>query len=212
MIGAAGDDDVGQEAGSAYVFSGSCLRRWYPDGDGDGYGFESDVETSCDEAPTGYVGNYDDCDDSDAGINPDATEVCSGIDDDCDGLVDDEDDPVEGATTFYEDLDGDGYGSDSTTEACEPPSGYVEVDGDCDDTDAAVHPGAAEIENDGIDQDCKASEPPDCRGCASGTERGRTGMILLVALSLAGCCRRRERSGRGCRDLLRRHRRRRLRQ
>ena len=51
-----------------------------------------------------------DCDDSDAAVNPGATEVCDGIDNDCDGLTDSADDSVTGTSTFYADADGDGYG------------------------------------------------------------------------------------------------------
>ncbi|MBN2798201.1 MAG: putative metal-binding motif-containing protein, partial [Deltaproteobacteria bacterium] len=55
-------------------------------GDADGDGFSTDV----------------DCDDDDAGVNPDADEVCDGRDNDCDGEVDD------GVTlTFFRDSDGD---------------------------------------------------------------------------------------------------------
>jgi hypothetical protein len=57
-------------------------------------------------------------------------------------------------TTYYGDADGDGYGDPAnTTEACSAPAGYVENDGDCDDTNAAVNPGATEVEN-GIDDNC----------------------------------------------------------
>jgi len=129
---------------------------WYTDADGDGYGFESDVVQACTQ-PSGYADNVDDCDDGDAAVHPDATEVCNGLDDDCDELVDDADDPVEGKSVFYEDLDGDGYGTEVTTEACEAPSGYAEVDGDCDDDDADFHPDATE-------DDCADPNDYNCDG------------------------------------------------
>ena len=75
----------------------------------------------------GYVANNGDCDDTNAAVNPGATEICNGIDDNCDGEID------EGF-----DADGDGY----TT-----------CGGDCDDGDPAVNPGAMEICND-IDDNC----------------------------------------------------------
>ena len=56
---------------------------------------------------------------------------------------------------FYEDLDGDGYGSAVTAEACEAPEGFVAASGDCDDDSAGVHPGAAEVcDESGTDEDC----------------------------------------------------------
>lgn len=57
--------------------------------------------------------------------------------------------------TFYVDADGDGFGSSSlTVEDCNVPEGFVADDTDCDDTNAAVNPGAAEIQGNGIDDDC----------------------------------------------------------
>ena len=91
---------------------GACV-----DGDGDGVGV-------CDEPA--------DCDDSDPAIGPNAAEKGSpnGVDDDCDGVVDE-------GTIAYDD-DGDGY---------------AEQDGDCDDADRQRYPGAAELP-DCRDQDC----------------------------------------------------------
>jgi hypothetical protein len=75
------------------------------------------------------VSNDGDCDDTDGNVYPGATEVCNGVDDNCDGNVD------EGVLqTFYLDSDGDTYGDAGTsTQACSAPSGYVSNDGDCDD-------------------------------------------------------------------------------
>jgi hypothetical protein len=121
---------------------------FYRDADGDGYGDSSDSQDAC-SAPSGYVTNSTDCDDSDSAVNPGATEACDGIDNDCDSDVD------EGVqTTFYRDADGDGYGDSSDSQdACSAPSGYVTDNTDCDDSDSAVNPGATEA-CDGIDNDC----------------------------------------------------------
>jgi len=121
---------------------------YYADADGDTYG---DINVTIDDcaAPSGYVADSTDCDDADAAVNPAAAEVCNGIDDNCDGAVD------EGVTTtYYADADGDTYGDINTTvEDCTAPSGYVADSTDCDDADAAVNPAAAEVCN-GIDDNC----------------------------------------------------------
>ena len=84
----------------------------------------------------GWVSGSD-CDDADPSRYPNAAEACDGIDNDCDGNVD------EGATSaWYPDLDGDGYGDDNgLVIACSPPDpSYVNEGFDCDDTDPLVFP------------------------------------------------------------------------
>lgn len=105
-----------------------------------------------DEDADGYDVTSD-CDDNDATVHPGATEVCDGIDDDCDGEID------EGVTvTYYIDEDGDGWGSErDVIEACEPSPGYVSISGDCDDDNPYIFPGAGEL-CDGIDNDCDGVE------------------------------------------------------
>ncbi len=62
---------------------------WYADGDGDGYGVESDVLNAC-SPPSGYVPATGDCDDSDSLVSPNAEEICvNSVDDDCDVGIDD---------------------------------------------------------------------------------------------------------------------------
>ena len=60
-----------------------------------------------------------------------------------------------GVVTFYRDADGDGYGNSSgpTLQSCSAPEGYVNNNDDCDDGNAAIHPGAPEI-CDGKDNNC----------------------------------------------------------
>ncbi|MDP2313426.1 MAG: MopE-related protein [Pseudomonadota bacterium] len=94
-----------------------------------------------------------DCDDTDSAVNPEAVEVCDGLDNDCDSVVDD-----AGGTTWYTDADADGYGEAGTAVvACESPVGAVAEAGDCDDADAAWHPGAAE-------DDCADPNDYNCDG------------------------------------------------
>jgi hypothetical protein len=146
--GLADDDDPTTVTGS--------MLTWYADGDGDGYGDPGTPFTGC-LAPAGYLVDDTDCDDTRSGVHPGATEYCDALDadEDCDGLADDDDPSVDTSTydTFYIDADGDGYGGTTTTDACDLPAGYVAADGDCDESDAAISPGATEVCDD-VDNDC----------------------------------------------------------
>ncbi len=139
------DDDC-----DGLVDDGTSSSTSYADSDGDGFGDPSTSNTSC-TAPSGYIADGTDCNDTSASINPAATETCDGVDEDCDGVIDD----GTGSGTFYADVDGDGYGDPATsTSACSQPSGYVTDGTDCDDTDATAHPGALEVAYDVADNDC----------------------------------------------------------
>jgi hypothetical protein len=108
-----------------------------------------------------------DCDDGDPAVNPNATEDCAtAADDDCDGAADGAD--ALGCTPYFQDADGDGFGSDPTgTCLCQPTEVLtVTVSDDCDDTDAAVHPEATELCNDGVDDDCDdLTDEEGAEGC-----------------------------------------------
>ncbi len=155
----------------------STASETYADRDGDGFGDAGTSELSCD-APSGYVEDGTDCDDDDAAVNPDAPEVCNALDDDCDGLVDDDDPTVDTSTgsTWYADADGDGYGdADSGLDACELLSGYADNADDCDDSDEETYLDAVELcddalggtTGDGLDQDCDGTADDGCNSAPS---------------------------------------------
>jgi hypothetical protein len=134
------------------------LEACFTDADGDGWRTDDPVFTDdllC--AEDGRVGPGlpgGDCDDDDGGTSPQAGETAGDeIDSDCDGQE-----------ACFADADGDGWRTDLTV-----PSDDVDCDDagealfttpqpDCDDTDAASYPGAGDILNDGIDQDCDGSD------------------------------------------------------
>ena len=127
------------------------IERWV-DADGDGYGdMNADVEEVC-PGTAGYADLPLDCDDANPEIHPDAAELCSGIDEDCDGELD------NGYPTrlWYTDADGDGFGARYPAQAaCSAPGeGWVRNVRDCDDSDAAIRPDAVEVCNGGVDDDC----------------------------------------------------------
>ena len=128
---------------------------WYMDTDSDGYGDPSSSQESCSQ-PVGYVSDNSDCDDRDFFINLYEYEWCDGVDNDCDGDVDEEG-ALDG-TLWYGDLDADGFGdgygySSDPILACDSPAGYVLDNTDCDDLDDTINPDADEV-CDSIDNDC----------------------------------------------------------
>ena len=128
---------------------------YYADADGDGFGDPDAVLLAC-ARPEGSALTATDCDDSTADISPVGVEICDGIDNDCDELIDDADDDVDLSTglSFFADADGDGYGGRGTeTIACAVGDGAVENEDDCDDENVDVNPDASEV-CDGVDNDC----------------------------------------------------------
>ncbi|MED5374162.1 MAG: MopE-related protein [Myxococcota bacterium] len=125
-----------------------ALNSGYVDDDGDGYGAGERLETC---AELTLVSQGSDCDDQDPDIHPGVLDGCNTLDDDCDGDIDED----AGDTTWYPDIDEDGYGDDALAETrCDGGSeGWIQRGGDCDDYDSETHPGAQEF-CDGVDRDC----------------------------------------------------------
>jgi len=175
-------EEVGDEVDSDCDGTELC----WVDADNDGVRTESVVLSSdafCqDDGQAASSEPIGDCDDLDPTVYPSAPEtVADGVDADCDG---EELCPV--------DADGDGVvGQDVVASGaldCEQTGlGQGDwADGDCDDGDESIFPGAPEIEDDGIDQNCDGSdaisEAPakGCGGCGGSTG----GWWLLGALAL----------------------------
>ena len=130
--------------------SGGCFG--FPDFDQDGYGEEGSAQGNVDCAFV--AADAGDCNDADATVFPDAQERCDGIDSNCNGLSDDVDEAAIDQVTTYYDGDGDGYGDRLGGESVKCPTDqWVANDGDCNDGDFSVRPGAAEV-CDGLDNDC----------------------------------------------------------
>ncbi len=158
---------------------------WYADVDGDGYGAVDGTGTSSCSAPKGGVADDTDCDDHDATVHPGAAERCNGLDDNCDGQADEglsalpelcngidddcdgqiDEDPTD-APGWYVDADLDSYGAADGVPvyACEAPAGLVATNDDCDDANVDIHPYAAEIWYDGVDQNCDGANDYDRDG------------------------------------------------
>ena len=148
---------------------------YFPDVDGDGHGDTAQRIDAC-EPLDGYIALGDDCDDAESRAFPGADEVCDGVDNDCDGAVDNE--PLD-SIRFYQDGDEDSYGDDAVfVDACEAPVGYALTGGDCNDASYAIHPDASEDDcTDPTDYNCDGSVgyadadgdgAPGCTDCDDG--------------------------------------------
>lgn len=172
---------------------------YYADADGDGFGDLEVSVQSCSQ-PVGYVDNALDCDDTNNAIHPNSTEICDGIDNNCNNLTDegltfvnyyvdadndgvgagdpvslcanpgagfsttstdcDDNNPqVSSLTNYYVDADGDGFGAGAAVPSCGNPGMSFSVNNtDCNDNNPNIYPGATEIPNNGIDEDCSGSD------------------------------------------------------
>ena len=151
------DDDC-----NGQIDDGLPVQDYYPDADGDGFGAAGSTPVGDCQQPADHADNPGDCDDGDPSIHPGAAEECDGVDQDCDGQPDD----GLAVAWYFPDDDGDGYGAGAGgVQDCAPPPDHVSDDSDCDDTNAAVNPGAPEICDDGIDNNCNGIADGIADGC-----------------------------------------------
>jgi hypothetical protein len=133
---------------NSQIDEGLLFQNYYQDFDGDGFGFGT--PTSLCTNQTGYVNNAFDCNDFQAQVNPIAQEICNGIDDNCNTLVDD----GLQFTNYFLDGDQDGFGAGSPQSLCSNPgNGYSTLNTDCNDAVATINPTATEICN-SLDDNC----------------------------------------------------------
>ncbi len=150
-------------------------------------GIPPDDTESVDADGDGFGANQD-CNDGNAAVNPAAAEICDGIDNDCDGRVD-EDDAVD-AATWYPDADADGYGdADAATKACVAPDGHIADGTDCDDSDASLNQDDADADGysscEGDCDDANAAFNPGASSDGPLSDYDCDGVISAGSLSLA---------------------------
>ena len=126
-----------------------CLDQYFADIDGDGFGNLFSDSLACD-LPLGYVPDSTDCDDANTEVFPSAEDICNAIDDNCNGIIDE--DAIE--FEWFLDNDGDSFGNmEIDTSSCFSLEGYVLNNTDCDDANNQIYPSAPELLN-GLDDNC----------------------------------------------------------
>jgi len=155
--------------------SEGCLT-FYADNDGDGYGNPNIIRIAC-TSPAGFVMSNEDCDDTDPNINPLAIEILNnGIDENCNGLIDESNETV----AWYQDADGDGFGNPNIeTLAVAQPRGFVDNAEDCDDSNQLIYESALEIV-DNLDNNCDGLVDNFAGACDDFTNPGEVDTTGIV--------------------------------
>jgi len=133
----------------------------YQDADNDGFGSLTATVCVCSENAPGTTTTPGDCDDKLPATNPSAVEACNGVDDNCNGQIDEG--TGIGCVVAYEDQDDDGYGNPSATVCvCNSNApGLSPNPGDCDDSNPSMHPSMTELCDD-KDNNCNGSTDEQC--------------------------------------------------
>ena len=184
------------------------VGSWYHDGDGDGFGSDDDSVQSCERPSPSHVSASGDCDDSNPEVNPNATEGCTnqgctncnGLDDNCDGTVDE---------TCPCDFQGisEGVCADSTIDAageCQTPPDYSgsseqqcndgadnDCDGstDCQDSDCSCPPGTrCSSSGECVESNCKNDLDDDQDGVPDCADPDCEGYVCSDAQIITQCC------------------------
>ncbi len=177
------EDGVDNDCDGIIDDSGIGARNYYADEDRDGYGDPLRTEFACPSAaPEGWSEQSGDCDDTNSEVFPGALEVCDGLDQNCDGSVD------EGLdlTPYWIDGDGDGFGASNQPSEllCESRDGWVTNGDDCDDTRDDVLPGAIDI-CDTLDNDCDGAADNSAVASVGTTLHFTLGAAVDAATALA---------------------------
>jgi len=149
-------------------------KAFFLDADKDGYGLASQSQCLCNANGAYSSQQAGDCNDGNANVNPKATEVCNGIDDNCNGATDN-DSPQ--AKLYYADADNDGYGAGAGKTLCQPDATFKTTQGgDCNDGDGNINP----------------SKPEQCNGkddnCDNQTDNGNAQAMCGSAFNGAPVC------------------------
>jgi len=157
-------DGVDNDCNSITDVDSPDAKTYYLDTDNDSWGAAT-AKTLCFPQGAYKVLLTGDCDDSNPIVHPNQQESCNNIDDDCNGVTDEQD--ASGCIKYYVDADVDGHGNQNISAClCKPNATYLTATpDDCDDNQPKSYPGKKEV-CDGIDNNCDTFvDEEDAGGC-----------------------------------------------